>query len=87
MRIFGTPIALLAFALVACGDDGGEAPPGPIILGPADGLELMAVDTGRVRVGNTAPDFSLPTFRGDTVTLSEFEGKREVILVFYRGSW
>jgi hypothetical protein len=82
------------FGMTGC--QGGEAPesmnvaeeaPQPIVLGPADGLDLPAEDTGRVALGDGAPDFSLYTFAGDTLTLSEFQGKREVILVFYRGSW
>ena len=41
----------------------------------------------RVAVGSVAPDFSLPTLAGDTVTLSEFRGVKDVVLVFYRGHW
>lgn len=56
-------------------------------LGPADGRALAAVDTGRVTVGAPAPDFTLESMTGDTVTLSGFRGKKNVILVFYRGHW
>jgi cytochrome oxidase Cu insertion factor (SCO1/SenC/PrrC family) len=56
-------------------------------LGPADGRDLPAVDTGRVKVGAAAPDFTLESHRGGTVTLSQFRGKKDVILVFYRGHW
>ena len=72
-------------AMDGAGDMAAEAE--PIRLGPADGLDLPAEDTGRVNVGDPAPDFSLHTFRGDTLTLSEYRGQREIILVFYRGSW
>jgi peroxiredoxin len=34
-------------------------------------------------IGETAPDFSLVNQFGETVTLSEFRGKRNVVLVFY----
>lgn len=87
MRSSGTRIALLALALAGCGGGAEESSQDPVTLGPTDGFDLPAVDTGRVGVGDPAPDFTLPTFAGDTVTLSEFRGKREVILVFYRGSW
>jgi peroxiredoxin len=40
-----------------------------------------------VAVGSVAPDFSLRTLAGDTLTLSDFRGKKDVILVFYRGHW
>jgi hypothetical protein len=83
-----TPLIVLLLALGACAVETSEDPQAlPVRLGPADGLALPAVDTGRVQIGASAPDFSLETFRGDTLTLSEFRGRREVILVFYRGSW
>lgn len=56
-------------------------------LGPADGLDLPAVDTGRVKVGALAPDFTLLALTGDTVTLSSFRGRKLVLLQFYRGHW
>ncbi len=56
-------------------------------LGPKDGFDLPAVDTGRVAVGTTAPDFTLQSKDGGTVTLSRFRGKKAVVLVFYRGHW
>lgn len=56
-------------------------------LGPADGRDLAAVDTGRVKVGDQAPDFTLESLAGGTVTLSAFRGKKSVILQFYRGHW
>lgn len=34
-------------------------------------------------IGDTAPDFSLINQFGETVTLSDFRGKRNVVLVFY----
>jgi peroxiredoxin len=34
-------------------------------------------------IGEAAPDFSLVNQFGETVTLSEFRGKRNVVLVFY----
>ena len=34
-------------------------------------------------IGDAAPDFSLVNQYGETVTLSDFRGKRNVVLVFY----
>jgi peroxiredoxin Q/BCP len=34
-------------------------------------------------VGSEAPDFSLPSNKGETVTLSSFRGKKHVVLFFY----
>ncbi len=56
-------------------------------LGPHDGLDLPGVDTGRVAVGDVAPDFSLMTYAGNVTTLSEFRGEKNVVLVFFRGYW
>ena len=36
-----------------------------------------------VKVGNKAPDFKLPSQMDDNVTLSEFFGKKNVVLYFY----
>ena len=56
-------------------------------LGPADGRDLPGQDTGRVVVGNPAPDFSLLAYSGDIITLSDFRGQKNVVLAFYRGHW
>jgi len=56
-------------------------------LGPADGLDLPPVDTGRVAVGDVAPDFTLLSRDDREVTLSAFWGAKNVVLVFYRGHW
>jgi len=56
-------------------------------LGPKDGAGLPRTDTSRVAVGTIAPDFTLEALAGPPVTLSEFRGKKNVILVFYRGHW
>ncbi len=56
-------------------------------LGPADGRGLPPVDTGRVKVVAPAPDFTLESLAGGTVTLSQFRGKKTVVLQFYRGHW
>lgn len=76
------PLFALAFVVAfgaACQD-------APRELGPADGADLPPVDTGRVAVGDTAPDFTLLDPRGDPVTLSDLRGRR-IVLVFYRGFW
>ena len=59
----------------------------PRPLGPVDGIDLSAVDTGRVAVGDVAPDFSLVNYEGTVTTLSDFRGEKNVVLQFYRGHW
>ncbi len=36
-----------------------------------------------VKIGDVAPDFSLPSQMGDNVTLSEYFGKTNIVLYFY----
>jgi len=39
----------------------------------------------QVSLNTPAPNFTLQNFRGDTVSLSDFQGKSNVLLVFNRG--
>jgi len=36
-----------------------------------------------LKVGDMAPDFTLPSTAGKPVTLSEFRGKKNVVLAFF----
>jgi cytochrome oxidase Cu insertion factor (SCO1/SenC/PrrC family) len=75
--------SLVAFAfafLITC-------PPAFAQLGPKDGAKLAATDLDRIKVGQAAPDFTLENFDGKPVSLSDFRGKKSVVLVFYRGQW
>src|SRR5439155_1412434 len=40
-------------------------------------------ETNEIRVGEEAPDFTLPSHLGAKVTLSDFRGKKNVVLAFY----
>ena len=40
-----------------------------------------------LKVGERAPDFTLPDATGRPVSLADYRGKKPVVLVFYRGSW
>jgi peroxiredoxin len=39
----------------------------------------------RVELNTQAPDFSLKDFKGNNVSLSDFRGKKNVLIVFNRG--
>ena len=39
----------------------------------------------RVELNAQAPDFALADFRGQTVRLSDYRGRKHVVLVFNRG--
>ncbi len=50
--------------------------------------ELKPVDSRvSVRIGEMAPDFTLPTVGGGEVKLSDFRGKQHVILSFVPAAW
>jgi hypothetical protein len=58
--------------------------PAPVVWGalPAERMWLWA-RRGTLRVGDRAPDFSLPLQKGNgQATLSSFRGKQPVVLVF-----
>ena len=56
-------------------------------LGPKDGPTNPPTDLERVNVGDRAPDFTLESREGRPVTLSSYQGAKNVVLVFYRGHW
>jgi cytochrome oxidase Cu insertion factor (SCO1/SenC/PrrC family) len=56
-------------------------------LGPKDAVNLPATELERVKVGQSAPDFTLEDVDGKNISLSDFRGKKSVVLVFYRGYW
>jgi cytochrome oxidase Cu insertion factor (SCO1/SenC/PrrC family) len=56
-------------------------------LGPKDNANLSATEIGRIKIGQAAPDFALENTDGKAITLSDFRGKKAVVLVFYRGYW
>jgi cytochrome oxidase Cu insertion factor (SCO1/SenC/PrrC family) len=56
-------------------------------LGPKDGADLAPTDLNRIKTGQPAPDFTLASSDGKAITLSDFRGKKSVVLVFYRGYW
>ncbi len=62
-------------------------PASPPSLGPVDGHDLPPTDLERVAVGSDAPDFTLRAFPEGVVTLSDYRGRKDVVLVFYRGHW
>lgn len=56
-------------------------------LGPKEPTLQPATELNRVKVGQPAPDFTLEDSDGKAITLSDFRGKKSVVLVFYRGYW
>ena len=46
-------------------------------------LLLNAGDVRALNVGDKAPDFTLPSTTGEKISLSQFRGKKPVVLFFY----
>ncbi len=59
----------------------------------ADGLvfqvqKLKPIDSElNVRVGDPAPDFSLPAVQGEAISLSDYRGRKNVMLSFVPAAW
>ncbi|MDX1708015.1 MAG: peroxiredoxin [Desulfobacterales bacterium] len=50
--------------------------------------KLKPIDsTLKVKVGDLAPDFTLPAVSGDNVTLSQYRGKKHVVISFVPAAW
>ena len=53
------------------------------------GLALMGIGLGlaqgqtKLKVGDTAPDFTLNSTAGKPIRLSDYQGKKNVVLAFY----
>jgi len=52
---------------------------------PAPSVDPRITDLERIKEGTAAPDFALEDINSNTVRLSDYKGKKNVILVFYRG--
>ena len=71
-----------------------------VLVSPAFGLsdvykdniynpgELKPVDSVlNVKVGDMAPDFTLPSLSGERISLSDFRGKKNVVISFIPAAW
>ena len=54
----------------------------------AVGRTSVADKTQTLKIGDEAPDFELPGHRGgERVKLSDYRGKKNVVIVFYPLDW
>jgi len=52
------------------------------------GRTSVASETKTLKVGDEAPDFALPShLGGDKVKLSDYRGKKNVVIAFYPLDW
>lgn len=67
---------------------GPTATPGdePVLHPTATAHEIASPSGSSVipSTGQPAPDLTLPSVAGDMITLSSYQGQRNVVLVFYR---
>ena len=50
--------------------------------------QLKPVDsTLKVKIGEAAPDFTLPSVAGDKISLSQYRGKKHVVISFVPAAW
>lgn len=89
-------ISALALSCLACQQSGQPAgtQPGGNAAGNAQAnssggaqansaSQQPAAPQTQLKVGDTAPDFALTDTEGQTVKLSDFRGKKNVVLAFY----
>ena len=63
----------LGFLLLAC----------LLVFAPLNLAQQEPAPITSLKVGNLAPDFTLPDQTGKPVKLSDFRGKKNVVLAFY----
>jgi peroxiredoxin (alkyl hydroperoxide reductase subunit C) len=50
--------------------------------------QLKPIDSSlNVKVGDLAPDFTLPSVSGEEITLSQYRGKKHVVISFVPAAW
>lgn len=54
-----------------------------IALGAVVAGTAAPVDAAELKVGDRAPDFTLPSTTGRQISLGQFRGKKAVLLEFY----
>ena len=72
---------VLAFTAAAFGQ--GTPAPTPPVAGPTPKPAPTPAPYDKLKVGDMAPDFTLPDLKGTKVKLSDFRGKNNVVLAFY----
>ena len=78
-----TPILTLALTIAAITACASAAPPTTPTAPPTaatPGLTAAAPP-------ETAPQFALSNAAGETVTLNDYRGRQNIVLIFYRGFW
>jgi cytochrome oxidase Cu insertion factor (SCO1/SenC/PrrC family) len=75
--------ALVAGSVLIAGSLGFAQPQASTQQPPAAPPQNRTIPHTNLKVGDMAPDFTLPDNGGHQVKLSDFRGKKNVILAFY----
>ncbi len=95
MFVLGSCVYILGNIIGSYGWQG-YAFPAPILLfgallgyGILKDKKQLKIHSGgyRVQIGKPANEFALPDQNGEIVKLSDFKGKRHLLLIFVRGDW
>jgi peroxiredoxin Q/BCP len=93
-RKFLSPALLLALVVAACAQQPaaqkttpagqpGAQPAAPATQAAQPANAPPAAPKTHLKVGDPAPDFTLTNTKGERVKLSDFRGKKNVVLAFY----
>lgn len=50
-------------------------------------IAAMGIEQQALKVGDKAPDFTLPNAKGEQITLSKTNQDKPTVVIFYRGAW
>jgi len=81
-RKFLSLALFVAFAVTACAQQPQTQTPAPASPKAQTAAPPTAPKT-HLKVGDPAPDFTLANTKGERVKLSDFRGKKNVVLAFY----
>jgi hypothetical protein len=86
-RSFPTILLIFVAVFTACQSGGNNAASSSPTssASPSASYDPAWTDLNRVKPGALAPDFALPDESGKTHRLSDYRGRKHVVLVFYRG--
>ena len=81
-RKFLSSMLLLALSVAACAQQAQQTP-APANKTQANTNAPPAAPKTHLKVGDPAPAFTLSNTKGEKVSLSDFRGKKNVVLAFY----